>query len=264
MFYPTIQDYLSEKATIEEAAKRICKPIEEKIDAQRLDDVNFMDLWYSFIHSARRIHYRDASKRDALVDLFVAFKEHSIPNNEKYNYLFRALSDFSMACREAYNDAPTPGTAYALECTSWANMNYFYALLTGKEIVNNSLFGLWAMRQALEDPHADDPQSSAVQKYDTYVPAAAVWAFGAYKVLFNKEEDLTPKDKKHGNPAKGGELWKGKAEFSRERWHFWQERFAEIGKMNEISESTRELARDAVESMERAATFELVGGDNNV
>jgi hypothetical protein len=258
LYYPTIQEYLSEKLTIEEAAKKICKPIEEKIDAQRLDDVNFTDLWYSFIHSARRIHYRDNHKHDTLIDLFKSFKEHSIPNNGKYDYLFRALSDFSMACREAYNDAPTPGTSYALESVSWTNMNYFYALVTGKEISDLSLFGLWAMRQALETPHADDQQSTAVQKYETYVPAAAAWVFGGFKILFLKHEDLTPKDNKSGNPAKGGELWKGKAEFSRERWLFWRERFAEIAKTDEVSEFTRTTARDAVESMERAATFELI------
>ncbi|KAH7399019.1 hypothetical protein DE146DRAFT_515312 [Phaeosphaeria sp. MPI-PUGE-AT-0046c] len=258
LFYSAIQDYLSVGISLEEAAKRLCTPIEEKINAQRLDDVNFMDLWYSFIHSARLIHFRDDRKHKALVDLFVAFKEHSIPNNEKYNYLFQSLSDFSMACREAYNDAPTPGTSFALESTSWANMNYFYAMLTGRQVSDKSLFGLWAMRQALETPHADDPQSTAVQKYDTYVPAAAVWAFGAFKVLANKQEDLTPKDNKHGNPAKGGELWKGKAEFSYERWSFWKERFAEIGKMDDVSGDARNLARDAVESMERAATFELI------
>jgi hypothetical protein len=51
-------------------------------------------------------------------------------------------------------------------------------------------------------------------------------------------------------------LWKGKAEFSKERWNFWSERFAEIGKMDEVSEDTRIVARDAVQAMERAATFE--------
>lgn len=258
VFYPIIQDHLKKKNSLEESAKKLCTPIDEKIDARQLDDVNFMDLWYSFIYSARRIHFQDVTNHHALVDLLVAFKEHSIPNNEKYNYLFGALSDFPMACREAYNDQPTPGASYALESTSWANMNHFYALLTGREVSDRSLFGLWAMRQALETPHADDPQSTAIQKYDTYVPAAAVWAFGAFKVLAEKEEDLTPKDNKHGNPAKGGELWKGKAEFSQARWNFWKERFAEIGKMDEVSDDTRSTARDAVGSMERALTWELV------
>jgi hypothetical protein len=194
----------------------------------------------------------------ALASLLVAFKEHSVPNNEKYNYLYSSLTDFSMACREAYNDAPTPGSSFDIEIIAWANMNFFFALLTGKEITDNHLFAIWAMRQALETPHSDDDQSTAVQKHDTYVPAAAVWIFGAFRVLFLKDEDLTPKDSKHGNPAKGGELWTGKAEFSQARWNFWKERFAEIGKMEEVKDTTKVLARDAVEAMERAATFEKI------
>jgi hypothetical protein len=215
-----------------------------------------MDLWYSIIHSARRISFRDIHTIGIITNLIIAFKEHSIPNNEKYNYLFSSLTDFAMASREAYNDQPTPGTSFDIETTAWANTNYLLALLTGKEILDNCLFALWSMRQALETPHEDDEQSTAVEKYNMFVPAAAVWAFGAFRVLYHKEKDLTPKDNKQPNPGKGGALWKGKAEFSKERWHFWSQRFAEVGKMDEVSENTRTVARDAVEAMERAATFE--------
>jgi hypothetical protein len=163
-----------------------------------------------------------------------------------------------LTCREAYNDQPTPGSSLDIEATAWANMNFFFALLTKEDIANNSLFAIWAMRQALETPHSDDEESTAVQKYDTYVPAAAVWVFGASLTLRNKEVDLTPKDKKQGNPARGGELWKGKAEFSRARWEFWQQRFTEIGNMDAVSEVTRNVARDAVQAMARAETIEKV------
>jgi hypothetical protein len=254
--YPIIQDFLTERIDLEEATKKLVTPIDEKISAERLDDVDFRDLWYSIIHSARRIHYRSTSAHKTLANIVLELKEHSIPGNEKYNYLYSSLTDFGMACREAYNDQPTPGMSVDLEITAWANLNFFFALLTGKEIADNSLFAIWAMRQALEIPHEDDEQSTKVQKYDTYVPAAAAWAFGAQDVLFRKDEDLTPKDPKQGNPGRGGALWTGKAEFSQLRWRFWSERFAEIGKTDEISGTTRDVAKDAVEAMERAATFE--------
>ncbi|KAF1916907.1 hypothetical protein BDU57DRAFT_587776 [Ampelomyces quisqualis] len=254
--YPIVQDCLDERIKLEEATMKLVTPIDESISAERLDDVDFMDLWYSIIHSARRIHYRDINAHKSLADIVLQFKEHSIPGNEKYNYLYSSLTDFLMASREAYNDPPTPGLSFDLEITAWANLNFFFALLTGKEIADNSLFAIWAMRQALEIPHEDDEQSTALQKYDTYVPAAATWAFGAQTVLFSKEEDLTPRDKKQGNPGRGGTLWTGKAEFSQSRWHFWSERFAEIGMSEKISETTKVVAKDAVEAMERAATFE--------
>jgi hypothetical protein len=255
-YYPLIQKHISDQLTLEEISGKLFTPMDEKISAEKLDDVNFMDLWYSMIHSARRISYRLPQAQGYLITLTSAFKNHSIPNNEKYNYLFSSMTDFNMASREAYNDQPTPGQSFGIETTAWTNMNFFLASLTGKEIADNSIFAIWAMRQALETTHQDDDESTAVEKYNTYVPTAAVWVFGGFRVLYHKEEDLTPKDKKFGNPAKGGPLWKGKAEFSRERWNFWSERFAEIGKMDEVSEDTRIVARDAVQAMERAATFE--------
>jgi hypothetical protein len=166
-----------------------------------------------------------------------------------------------LSCREAYNDMPMPGVSFDIEITAWTNLNYFYALLTGKGVWDLSLyFAIWAMREALEQPYEDNEEATAVQKYDAHVPAAAVWVFGASRVLFDKEEDLTPTDDRQGNPARGGELWKGKSEFSKERWSFWKERFAAIGKMDGVNEETRSVARDAVNSMERAATFEKVQG----
>jgi hypothetical protein len=70
------------------------------------------------------------------------------------------------------------------------------------------------------------------------------------------EKDLTPSDRKQGNPGRGGELWKGKAEFSKERWAFWKERFAAIADMEGVSEQTKIDARDAIEGMERSQTYE--------
>jgi hypothetical protein len=169
------------------------------------------------------------------------------------------MTELGMCCREAYNDAPVPGVSFDIEVTAWTNMNSFYALLTGKGMFDLSqYFAIWATRQALETSQKDDEESTAVQKYETYVPAAAVWVFGAFRTLFEKEKDLTPENDNGGDPARGGDLWKGKSEFSKERWYFWRERFAEVGKMDEVNEDTRTVARDAVNAMERAATFEKI------
>ncbi|KAH7090275.1 hypothetical protein FB567DRAFT_519470 [Paraphoma chrysanthemicola] len=257
-FYPIIQDYLAEKLTLDEATNKLCTPIDEKINAQRLDDVNFLDLWYSFLHSARRINFRERNWLTVLVDLVKSFKAHSVPGNEKYNYLYSSLTDFGMASREAHNDAPEPGRATHVEITTWANLNAFWALITGEEVFDLSLYAIWAMRDALEEDHPDDRDSTAAQKYDAYVPAAAVWATGAFRLLFEKEQDLTPTDDKQGNPARGGWLWKGKAEFSKERWYFWRERFAMVAERKDVTEETRIVAKDAIAAMERAATFEKI------
>ncbi|KAH8730485.1 hypothetical protein GQ44DRAFT_736700 [Phaeosphaeriaceae sp. PMI808] len=251
-YYPIVERYLTSKNAVEETTKELLAPIDELISAERLDDANILDLWYSIIHSARRISFRTPHEHQKLVDLVANIKTHSIPSNEKSNHIYSSLTDFSMACREAYNDEPTPGSSTNVEILAWANLNFFYALLTSKEVADTSLYAIWAMRQALETPQTDDEESTALQKYNTYVPAAFAWVAGASSALYLKEVDLTPKDRKFGNPARGGELWKGKAEFSRERWNLWSGRFAEIGEMEGVSDETRVCAKDAVQAMEKA------------
>lgn len=254
-----MQDYVNEKVDLAEASKRLFTPIDEKISAKRLDDVHFMDLWYSIIHSARRISFGEIHMHAKLADLVAAFKNHDIPGNQKYNYLYSSLTDFSMACREAYNDAPAACNGFfEAEINAWANVNFFFARVLAMGLGGSHFFAIYALRQALETPHQDNEEATAVQQYDAYVPAAAVWILGMGRDLSSKEEDLTPKDQKQGNPGRGGELWKGKAEFSKDRWAFWKERFAEVGQMKDVREGTRNVARDAVQHMERAETFERV------
>ncbi|KAJ4340005.1 hypothetical protein N0V95_007641 [Ascochyta clinopodiicola] len=262
-YYPTIQKYLSDEIDLETAARTLFTPIDEKIAAQKLDDVNFLDLWYSILHSARRKTFHSAQANSKVhehfhakvADLIGAFRTHTVPGHEQYNYLYTSLTDLSLAFREAYNDVPTPADASTVEIDAWANLNFFYARVTEKRILDLSIHAIWSMRAALETPAEDDAEGTAAQKYDVHVPAAAAWIFGMGRMLWHKEEDLTPKDRKQGNPARGGELWKGVAGFSKERWGLWKERLAVISEMDDVVEKTRYLARDAIEGMERAESF---------
>jgi hypothetical protein len=271
IYYPLVLESANEGRDIEELSSQLLAPIDEKISTENLDDVNFMDLWYSVIHAAKRNPVpkngfgRDSRSRDraALVNLVTAIKHHRIPGNEQYNYLYESLTDFSMACSEVYNDSPIE-TAFELEIDAWTNANNFFAQVTHRDLLDLSMFAIWAMRQALEYEYQDDEESTAAQKYDTFVPAAAAWVFGMGKSLARKREDLTPTDRKQGNPGRGGELWKGKAEFSEERWNFWKERFAAIAEMKGVSIRTSDTAKDAVEAMERAETFEDVRHSANL
>lgn len=261
-YYPIVQQYLQGDIDLDTATSKLLGPIDQKIIAQKLDDVNFVDLWYSIIHSAKRNSFHEAEedgKRNAeshvrIDDLLAAVRDHKIKDHEEYDYIYKSLYDFGLACREAYNDQPEP-YASDIEIDAWANLNFFYARLTGRGVQDLSLFAIWTMRTALENEQQDDVEGTAAQKYNVYVPAATSWIFGMGRVLYAKEEDLTPTDRKQGNPAKGGELWKGKAEFSKERWALWKERLGVISKLDSVSDKTKNISRDALEAMERAESF---------
>jgi hypothetical protein len=223
-----------------------------------------MDLWYSVIHSAKRITFREVHevrKHNTLVELIAAFNEHSVKDDEMYNYLYKEMTDFSMACREAYNDAPVLHNGFIREeINAWANLNFFFGHVAERDIenVDLSMYAIFAMRSALEDKHRDDPTSTALQKYDVYVPAATAWILGYGQKMFLTQKDFTPSDDKQGDPARGGELWKGKSEFSKERWSFWKQRFATLAKMDGLQEMTRVAAKDALQGMERSETYEVM------
>ncbi|KAJ4399052.1 hypothetical protein N0V91_009748 [Didymella pomorum] len=261
-YYPIVQQYLQGDLDIDTASSKLFRPTDQKIINRMLDEVNFVDLWYSIIHSAKRKSFHEAEddgKRNAhfhakVADLVAAFREHKIKDHEEYNYIYSDLYDLGMACREVNNDEPEPN-ATDVEVDAWANVNFFWALLTEKGLLDLSLYAIWRMRTALEEEQQDDAEGTAAQKYDVSVPAAASWIFGLGRALYTKEKDLTPADRKQGNPAKGGELWKGKAEFSKERWALWKERLGIISKLDSISDKTKTISRDALEAMERAESF---------
>lgn len=258
-FYPIIQHFLSGQKEISETINKITAPIDEVITAGKSADVNWLDLWYSFIHSAKRISFRDSDSHAKLIDLYKAFRAHADSSEAKSKY---ATTLNYIAAREAYNDAPGVGAGwFEAEAHAWANLNYFYARLTADGLDNMWTYVIYSMREALEEAKEDDDPKefvrrgpvTAAQKYDASVPAAAVWVFALGKKLYENVEDLTPKDKKYGNPAKPGELWEGgKPEFSKARWAFWKKRFGEIANVEGVKQETRAVAKEAVGAMEKA------------
>lgn len=261
-YYPIVQQYLQGDIDLDAATSKLFDLIDQKIIDRKLDDVYFVDLWYSIIHSAKRNPFHEAEEygmssaqfHAKVVDLVAAFREHKIKGHEEYDYIYSSLYDLGMACREANNDQPGPN-ATDIEIDAWANVNFFWARLTEKGLLDLSLYAIWAMRTALEEEQQDDAEGTAAQKYNVYVPAATSWIFGMGRALYTKEKDLTPTDRKFGNPAKGGELWKGKAEFSKERWTLWKERLGVISKLDSVSDKTKNISKDALEAMERAESF---------
>jgi hypothetical protein len=215
-----------------------------------------MDLWYSIIHSAKRLPFRGVAGLMELVSLMKAIKANKPPLNAARQDLFLNLTDFYMCARETMNDCPGCGSGYTLpEAHAYANMIYFYALLTKEQVAEFWVYCIWEMRRALEETHTDDSPErghcpgTAVQKYEATVPGAAVWIFATGKEVYAREEDLTETRPGYGNPGKGWDLWTGRPEFSKERWALWKRRFGEVGKMEKLSEEVRGIAKQAVEAM---------------
>ena len=163
--------------------------------------------------------------------------------------------------RHSIDFDPTPDDPDQSKCRSqWLNINAFAARITaGSCAAEFSLFGLWSLREALEEePLQDDAWSrwaeadpdKILSKLDGSVPTAAQWIFHAGRALFTCEDQIEPSPNR-GNPMKGGALWGGKSGFCRERWDLWKKRFEWVQGVTTLEASTKEAAKKAVEAMEQ-------------
>jgi hypothetical protein len=258
-FYGTVQEYLNENSDPADAVKKLLKPIDDADTPSKRKDINVMDLWFSIIHSAKRIPLSNKPGHQKLVELLQAIKTHPESANAAKIESINRLGSFGMAGSETGNDSPGVGAGFTTpETHACASQNFFFALITKNDVFDFWRCAIYALRSALEEKQRDDGPhdahipGTAVQKYNALVPSAAAWIFALGRELFEKEEDLTPTQPGHGNPGRGGELWKGRAEFSKERWALWKSRFEEIAKMEEVSEETRQVAHEAVAAMKES------------
>ena len=157
--------------------------------------------------------------------------------------------------RECWNDEPGCGSGFSVpEIHAWANLNAFIASLTRADLAGFWIYAIWAIRDALEMERKDyEPAHKperAAKLLDAYVPAAAAWIIVMGKELWEKDEDLTPKNPNQGDPAKGGALWKGKSAFCKDQWDLWATRFEALSGMEDLTTETREIAAEAFARME--------------
>ena len=252
LYYPLIQSYLDGKTSLQDTLQELTAPLDKARQRDKMYDA-WGDVWYSFIHSAKRIPVHDEQNFDKLLSLLKALSEDP---------QYKQFPKLGMYSREAYNDSPGVGAGWTPpENSAWASYNSFLARLDQEGLFESaSSFGLWALRDALERNWADSSEDDVnpgtkTQKYDATTPAAAAWVTTTGKKLYGQEEDVDPKLKKKDVALRdldeGGKMWPGAARFSKERWTFWKARFGEIAGMEEIGEATRKVAREAAEAMEK-------------
>jgi hypothetical protein len=140
-----------------------------------------------------------------------------------------------------------PGPERDKGIKQWINANAFAARLTatGRKVLGFQLFGLWTLRDALEEPFNEpDQYHDPVAE----IPAAAMWMdiLGSSISHWTTEYPSGPRE---GAPGKGGELWNGKHGFCKERWALWRRRFRELSTTPEVNDEVKEVAARATNRM---------------
>lgn len=131
-------------------------------------------------------------------------------------------------------------TAVEEAAQKWINLNSFAARLLNSGLGKWTNFGIWELREGLEEP------SQAKPVVNCRVAVAAEWILRAGEGLFAQlsEKDLSDDD---ARITQGGTLYDGKAGLCRARWEFWKMRFAEVSK--QVDKDVAERAISAAEKM---------------
>lgn len=112
-------------------------------------------------------------------------------------------------------------------------------MLTAEDIADFALYGLWAMRAALEGECECSPPQSAVHT----IPIACLWVDHAGESLRLRTCD-------YGKAGRGGSLWNGKSGFCEQRWAFWREQLEQAAKHTELPDTINRQAYEAVARMQ--------------
>jgi len=122
----------------------------------------------------------------------------------------------------------------------WLNLNAFAARLTNSQVLDLSLYAIWAMREALET-HLEDVKPAV---RDETLRAAALWVEFCGQRLYSMET-IWESGPRKGDVARGGPLYSGPTGFCKARWELWRERFDLLSQDERLQERTRETLKDA-------------------
>ena len=90
--------------------------------------------------------------------------------------------------------------------------------------------------------------------YDLDVPGAAMWMLYAGEHVFESKREHIDQSEDVGGFETAEHPWWDEEErngFCRERWDLWKSGFNEMAEMEELSEETKDLAKQAFENMDK-------------
>ncbi|KAF1345570.1 hypothetical protein BDV97DRAFT_51479 [Delphinella strobiligena] len=218
------------------------------ISAELKDQLwNHLSQTWGSIHLLASLTPHDSPKQSKLVELLAALAQQpplEDPHGKKQvieyagGRLWTDLPYFALLTREVFN-WPDPRKAVDQEAKEhWINFNSFLARLTtwelfsqrsgasatSHEALDYSKFGIWSLRNALEEEDQEGREKGDTT--DALTGAAAVWivyAATTLRRLRDKEKEYPAKTGKPGARFSNEKQWRG---YCAERWQIWEHEFA--------------------------------------
>ncbi|KAF4411176.1 Vegetative incompatibility HET-E-1 [Fusarium acutatum] len=240
----------------QQAAEKLASPcleaIKKKEDASKIEG-EFDGLWSSVLSAAEQTPH---DKQEKLVETLHAIK--SIPQSAETakkvvvwgeEKRWDELPMFGGKAREQLDIAQEKSDE------AFVNINGFFARATAAGVDDLSLFAIWTLREALEDPAADKISETSPK----LLKASSVWFIYAADALAKASKDGKQFDGKVAKPGASLTEFKDKAGwrgFNNDRWKVWQDRFSTL-KEADISQDSKSLPYAAARRSSAAMKFPL-------
>ncbi|GKU07129.1 hypothetical protein FLAG1_10503 [Fusarium langsethiae] len=244
-----IKDLLADNSvSAQHAAQEITSScinaIEKNEDASKIED-ELHALWSAILTAAEQTPH---DRQDKLVQVMQAIKELA-PSGDK-------AKKFVVWEETRWGDLPLFGSTARDELDraqedsedACVNINAFFARITAAGINDFTLYAIWTLREALEDPATKEIAQKTSPKL---LKAASVWFIYAGDSLASATKEGKKFDGKMAKPGASlneGAEWRG---FCDDRWKVWQQRMSDL-KNADLPEQTKTLIERAVEGLNKA------------
>ncbi|KAB8235887.1 DUF3632 domain-containing protein [Aspergillus alliaceus] len=228
---------------------RHSKKAHEEVQEDELEEF-LWQVWDAFIRLARQVPHAHPFQ-DRIVDLVEALTRLPPLSIEVWQSTIRLWADLPLlgpSMREAWV-APqsTEGPIASQEAEEWINLNAFAARLLKLDAISWTVFGIWELREALEEPPEIPGSGFHVRAAAEWIKHSGVFLYGAaIHGTEGHEERLS---------AATGSLYPGTNVMCLERWGFWKCRFGYIGeKGDDYTKNVALRARREMELIEQEYT----------
>ncbi|WZH46894.1 uncharacterized protein QYS62_008017 [Fusarium acuminatum] len=249
----TLKELLSDKSVSADQAARIVaddciQAIDKNEDATDIED-KLNELWSDVLTAAEQTPH---DQQDKLVEVVQSIK--NLPEaTEKAKKLtvwedvkrWDELPMFGPKAREQLDIAQEKSEEACV------NINAFFARITAAGVQDFSLFGIWTLREALEDPPAEQVAKQTSPKLLKAASAWFIYASGELKKASKERHQFEGKIAKPGaslTEFKDEDGWRG---FCDARWKVWEDRLTPL-KEADLPEETKSLVARAVDSLTKA------------
>lgn len=242
--------FVADAISVQEAAEKLAGPARQAFEKD--GDLGKVEhelegLWTAVTTAAEQTPHDQQGK---LVDIVRAIKEMPQPIHEGKKFevwgeelRWEQLPLFGAKTREGLDLARDSKSGKPDD--AFVNFNAFCARITAANVSDLSLYAIWILREALENPEDSDivkETSSGLLK------AASIWLIYASETLSKLSQEKKQFDGKMAKPGSSLSIFKdapGWRGFNEDRWETWVERLT-IVKDAVVAEDTKSLVSQAL------------------